>query len=90
MPRIDRQKADFARAFLHNVFSEWQRACTLHASILTRHEASAVIREEFEEFWEEVKKKEPIIGSMRKELIQVAAMCVRTVVDLKLRDPDLI
>jgi hypothetical protein len=52
-----------------------------------QHEAYAVILEELEEFWDECKKKPqnrtPV--AMRYELIQVAAMAVRTIIDLDLR-----
>ena len=48
------------------------------------HEAYAVIKEEFEEFWDEVKKKNPDTENMRKELIQVCAMCVKTIQNFNL------
>ena len=51
----------------------------------TVHEAAAVIREEYDEFWDEVKRKKPDEIALRNELVQVAAMCLRAVVDLRLR-----
>ena len=51
------------------------------------HEAYAVILEELDEFWEEVRKKridrDPV--KMLNELVQIAAMCQRAAEDLHLR-----
>lgn len=48
------------------------------------HEAYAVIKEEFEEIWDEVKKKNPDYLNMKKELIQICAMCVKTIENFNL------
>jgi hypothetical protein len=50
------------------------------------HEAYAVILEELDEFWEECRKQtgQRCKTSMRKELIQIAAMCARAIEDLQL------
>ena len=51
------------------------------------HEAAAVIREEFDEYWDEVKKhntSKPDRDTrprQREELIQLAAMCIRAITD---------
>jgi hypothetical protein len=72
---------------------ELRRAVGLHKGMNSQHEAYAVILEELEEFWEQVKinpkKLSPEaqndrLVEMRKELLQIAAMCVRAVIDLKL------
>lgn len=51
------------------------------------HEAYAVVLEELDEFWEEVRKKridrDP--QKMLTELVQIAAMCQRAAEDLRLR-----
>ena len=41
------------------------------------HEGYAVILEEVDEVWDEIKKKVPNKDFLRKELTQVAAMCLR-------------
>jgi glycyl-tRNA synthetase beta subunit len=72
---------------------EVRRAVQLHKGMNSLHEAYAVIREELDEFWEQVKvnprKLEPEaqrrrLAELRTELIQTAAMCVRSIVDLDL------
>jgi len=71
-------------AILGMVRSELLRASEMHPAMRSLHEAHGVILEEFEEFWEEAKKK---TGSqdenlIKKELIQTAAMCVRAILDI--------
>lgn len=68
---------------------EFSRATALHEPMNSAHEAYAVILEELDEFWEEVRKKESErnFGTMRKELIQVATMAIRAIYDLKLPRP---
>lgn len=60
------------------------RAESLHAPINSLHEGYAVILEELDEFWEQVRLKardrDPV--AVRTELIQTAAMCVRTIVNV--------
>ena len=73
-----------ATHFLREVEQEWRQASEAHSVIGTVHEASAVIREEFEEFWDEVKSRAHNRALIRRELMQVAAMCLRSVIDLKL------
>ena len=69
------------------VAREVERAQALFAPMHSAHEAAAVILEEYEEFWDEVKRKERDYLSMRKELIQLAAMAIRAILDLRLDDP---
>lgn len=63
---------------------EVERAEGLHAPLNSMHEAYAVILEELDEFWEEVRKKsgERNHVNARTELIQTAAMCVRTILNV--------
>lgn len=71
-----------------NIYKEIQKelddANTKFQPFKSTHEAYAVIKEEFEEYWEEVKKKNPDLKNMKKELIQVCAMCVKTIQNFNL------
>ena len=70
------------------VADEVRRATELHGSMQSAHEEYAVILEELDEFWDEVKKKRENRDrcAMRKELIQVAAMAIRAICDLKMEN----
>lgn len=63
------------------------RAGTIFPPMNSPHEAAAVIREEFDEYWDEVKKhntSKPDRDTrprQREELIQLAAMCIRAITD---------
>lgn len=69
------------------VKEEVLRATALHSPMHSPHEADSVIREEYEEFWDEVKRFNLPKGrdsrpQMREELIQLAAMAVRAISDV--------
>ena len=68
------------------VIEEVCRAQDLHGPQHSAHESYAVIKEELDEFWAEVMKKKEVRDPnvMRKELIQIAAMACRAVIDLRL------
>lgn len=71
------------------VNDEVLRAQGIHAPMHSPHEAHSIILEEVEEFWDEVKafnlpKGRDTRPKMRAELVQIAAMCIRTIKDLKL------
>lgn len=74
------------KEILLEVEQEDYRAIAIHGPMNSAHEAYAIIFEELEEFWEEVRKKESIRNppQMRKELIQIAAMAIRAIYDLQL------
>lgn len=44
----------------------------------SKYEASAMLREEFEEFWESVKDKNLDDEHTKNELLQIAAVCIKT------------
>ena len=69
-----------------SVDAECQRAMSLHEPMNSVHEAYAVILEELDEFWEEVRKKknERNPRQMCQELTQIAAMAIRAIHDLNL------
>ena len=69
------------------IVHEAHRAGSLFPPMHSPHEAEAVIREEFDEYWDEVKKhntSKPDRDTrprQREELIQLAAMCMRALID---------
>lgn len=69
---------------LAEIAHELERAQSQHGPIASGHEGIAVIREEYLEAEAEVFKRERDPQALRKELIQLAAMCVRMVEDLRL------
>lgn len=60
---------------------ELHRATTKFPAINSGHEGYAVILEELDEAWEEIKRKGADPALIRGELIQVAAMAIRTIKD---------
>lgn len=64
------------------VVSELQRAEQHYRPIASLHEGMSVIREEYEEAWDLAKTKSVPSYRLRAELIQTAAMCLRTIKDL--------
>jgi hypothetical protein len=69
---------------LEAIRDELSCARRYHRNIQTVHEAIAVIREEYLEAEREVFAKRCDRPALRKELVQLAAMCVRTIEDLGL------
>ncbi len=67
---------------VEEVFAELTRATAKFARFNSTHEGYAIIKEELEELWEEIKKNNT--KRVRKEAIQVAAMAFRFLLDLKL------
>lgn len=71
---------------LDNVAAELRSARRQWGNMASPHEAHSVILEEVEEFWEEVKANKGDANlrkvRMSKELVQVAAMAVRAMVDI--------
>jgi hypothetical protein len=66
------------------VKQELNQARAKFARIRSLHEGYAVILEELDEFWQEVKFKGRADRWLAQELIQIAAMAVRTLVDCDL------
>jgi len=58
------------------------KAQAKHAPMRGPHEGYAVILEELDELWDEVRKRKPDLALMRNEAIQVAAMAVRFAEDV--------
>lgn len=73
-----------ACAFLavNEASAELSRAIGTHGSMRGMHEGYAVILEELDELWDEIKKRNPDKKRARAEAIQVAAMALRFVADV--------
>lgn len=65
-----------------DVFLEHNRATKIHGRFNSAHEGYAVILEELDELWDEVKKREHDYKKMYNEAKQVAAMAIRFMDDL--------
>jgi len=69
--------------FFEAVADELERAQAKHARLNSPHEAYAVILEELDEYWEEVRKRRadrrPV--AMWVELVQIAAMAARAAIE---------
>jgi hypothetical protein len=69
------------------VEGELEKAREKHTTkMYSAHEAFAVIFEELDEFWDEVRKKRPDQVALLKELVQTAAMCQRAAEDIGLME----
>lgn len=71
---------------LNEIFTETAKAATKYAPMNSCHEAFGVIKEELDEYWDEVKlynlhKGRDTRPRQREELIQLAAMAVRAIYD---------
>lgn len=59
-----------------------EKALAKHPSMNSPHEGYAVILEELEELWEEIKAQRFDMDKARKEAAQVAAMGIRFLMDI--------
>jgi hypothetical protein len=68
---------------LSAVANELETAVKRYGPMTSPHEAYAVILEEVDEYWDEVKQKPNLRDKerMKRELIQVAAMAMRAIQD---------
>lgn len=62
--------------------AELYKAQQKHAPMHSPHEGWAVIWEELDELWDEVRAQKPDRAKMRKEALQVAAMALRFISDV--------
>ena len=63
------------------VYAELYVATQRYGTFNSYHEGYAVIREEVDELWDEIKGVQDI-DEMKKEAIQIAAMAIRFIMDL--------
>ena len=80
----DKEINDF-KDIVNAVEVEFLKASELFGPFNSAHEGWAVLKEEVDELWDEVKKKQELrsIEKMRKEAIQVAAMAIRFIYDVE-------
>ncbi len=71
---------DRSRAF-RMVTAESHRAAQLFTPFNSPHEGFAVLLEEVDELWAEVKSRDRSGAAMREEAVQVAAMALRFLTD---------
>lgn len=74
--------ADRRRRILEMIDIEFGRAISRFPSFNSGHEGKAVIEEELDELWEEVRANRPGAAPATREAVQVAAMAMRYVYDL--------
>lgn len=72
-----------AQALLKEVEMELTKAVGTYPAINNVHEGYAIIREELDEFWDvcKLKPNQRSRAALQNELIQVAAMAIRTAGD---------
>lgn len=66
---------------LLEVAMEYTRAIQLHGHFHSLHDGYGVMAEEFDEFWDEIKRRKPDRAALKEEAIQLAAMCLKFVDD---------
>ena len=73
-----------AEEAIGRVLTEYDRATKLHGPFANSHTGYAVILEELDELWAEIKKRrhERSVEELSKEATQVGAMVIRFMVDL--------
>lgn len=78
-------KAGDYRDTIEDVMTEVLRAKSMFPTdFVNQHEGYAVILEEMDELWDEVKKNQKVydLKEQRKEAIQIAAMAIRFATEL--------
>lgn len=75
---------------LVDIHREYQQAVQKFPAMASPHEGYAILLEEVDELWDEVKRKPSVRSKLRmkKEAIQVAAMAMRFLIDLCETDID--
>jgi hypothetical protein len=63
--------------YLPVVLGELDRATQLHGEFVSHHEGYAVILEELDELWQEIKTNPRNSDKVRKEAVQLAAMTLK-------------
>ena len=69
------------KKIMDEILQEYLRASKTFRPMASPHEGYAIIKEELDELWDEVKINSDPLGNMRNEAIQIAAMGMRFVID---------
>lgn len=87
MASLSAEKLVYAQREQQIILAEFNAAASNHAPMNSLHEAYAVILEEVDELWEQVKLKQRLrnTANIKTELRQIAAMALRALVDLDLK-----
>ena len=66
------------------VVEEYEKAAELFPAFRSAHEGIAIIKKEYDELWDEIKKKHGDLGShkLREEAAHLTAMGMRFLIDL--------
>jgi hypothetical protein len=85
--RLAQREAKVSGAFVYvitDIINELSEAESKYAPMHSAHEGFAILKEEVDELWDEVKRKPDAIRreAMRKEAVQVAAMALRFIQDV--------
>jgi hypothetical protein len=87
----DDEMATLAKKILNEISIEYSRACISHTAFPTMHHGYAVIKEELDELWDEIKLNPNKMSDVnrklwkqdvKREAIQISAMALRFVIDL--------
>lgn len=66
---------------ISKIINEYNRAYDIHKPFNSAHEGYAIIKEEVDEMWDCIKENE--VDHARREAMQVAAMALRFLIDIK-------
>jgi len=83
-PFDEYSKAKKTEHIVNAIYQEYLKASRSNPPFNSAHEGWAVIMEEVDELWEEVRKKKAnrSVAHMKKEAKQIAAMGLRFIIDI--------
>lgn len=68
--------------FFNDVYNEFNRTNAIYPHFHSYHEGYAVILEELDEMWDEIKKKRNDPRRIYEETVQVSAMCLKLIISM--------
>lgn len=71
-----------AQQALNEIELEFSAASRRHDPFNSAHEGFAILLEEVDELWDEVKKRDRSASRMREEAVQIGAMAARFLTDV--------